>query len=243
MIDVSVILPVYNEVDKLEHTVETTIKELTKIIPSFEIIIAEDGSTDGTDTIAAELMCEYTFVKHLHNSKRLGKGSALKRACKNAKGSTIVYFDVDLATDIKHLEELINSIEKEGYDFATGSRLLSKSKVKRTLKREIASGVYNFLVKTLLRSKVHDHQCGFKSFKKASLFSILDNVKNNHWFWDTEMLVRAQRRGFDVKEFPVTWIQGTTTKVDLLNDSIRMCSKIIGLWWELKKDDQNTPEN
>jgi len=234
MTEVSLILPAYNEVDKLEHAVERTAEELMEIVPSFEIIIAEDGSTDGTDAIAAGLARRYAFVKHLHSDKRLGKGDALKKACKEAKGATIAYFDVDLATDMKHLEELIHSIEKEGFDFATGSRLLSESEVKRRLKREIASRVFNLLVRILLRSKLHDHQCGFKSFKRSSLFILMDEVKDQHWFWDTELLVRAQRRGCKVKEFPVKWHQGTTTKVDFFNDVVKMGLKIIGLWWVLR---------
>jgi len=235
MTEVSLILPAYNEADKLELAVERTAEELKKIVPSFEIVIAEDGSTDGTDAIAAGLARRYAFVKHLHSDKRLGKGDALKRACKEAKGATIAYFDVDLATDMKHLEELIHSIEEEGFDFATGSRLLAESEVERRLKREIASRVFNLLVRILLRSKLHDHQCGFKSFKRSSLFSIMGEVKDQHWFWDTELLVRAQRKGCKVNEFPVKWHQGTTTKVDFFNDVVKMGLKIIGLWWELRR--------
>lgn len=235
MTKVSLILPAYNEADKLEHAVERTTEELMKIVSSFEIIIAEDGSTDGTDVIAVELAHRHAFVRHLHSDKRLGKGSALKKACEDAKGSTIAFFDVDLATDMKHLEELIHSIEKEGFDFATGSRLLTESEVKRGLKREAASRVFNHLIRILLRSKLHDHPCGFKSFKRSSLFSIMDEVKDQHWFWDTELLVRAQRRGYKVKEFPVKWHQDTTTRVDFFNDGVKMGLKIIGLWWVLRR--------
>ncbi len=235
MTRVSLILPAYNEADKVEHAVKRTAEELIKIVPSFEIIIAEDGTTDGTDAIAAELAHKYAFVRHLHSDKRLGKGNALKKACEEAKGSTIAYFDVDLSTDMKHLEELIRSIEKDGFDFAIGSRLLPESEVKRRLKREIASRVFNLLVRILLRSKLHDHQCGFKSFKRSSLFSIMDEVKDQHWFWDTELLVRAQRRGYKVKEFPVKWYQGTTTRVDFFKDVVTMGSKIISLWWDLRR--------
>ncbi len=235
MTKVSLILPAYNEADKLEHAVERTTEELMKIVSSFEIIIAEDGSTDGTDVIAAELAHRHAFVRHLHSDQRLGKGSALKKACEEAKGSTIAFFDVDLATDMKHLEELIHSIEKEGFDFATGSRLLTESEVKRGLKREAASRVFNHLIRILLRSKLHDHPCGFKSFKRSSLFILMDEVKDQHWFWDTELLVRAQRRGYKVKEFPVKWHQGTTTRIDFFNDGVKMGLKIIGLWWELRR--------
>jgi len=238
---VSVILPAYNEADKLEAAVAITAEELIKIGygDSFEIILAEDGSTDGSDMIAAELTHKYAFVRHLHSDKRLGKGRALKKACKEAEGSIIAYFDVDLSTDMKHLKELIISIEKDGFDFATGSRLLPKSEVKRGLKRETGSKVFNFLVRILLHSELHDHQCGFKSFKRSSLFSLMDEIKDQHWFWDTELLVRAQRRGYKVKELPVKWDQDTTTKVEFFKDGVKMGSKITKLWWELRRRQEN----
>jgi len=232
---VSVILPAYNEADKLETAVDTTAEELIKIVSSFEIILTEDGSTDGSDKIAADLTHKYAFVRHLHSDTRLGKGRALKKACKEAQGSIIVYFDVDLSTDMKHLKELIRSIEKDGFDFATGSRLLPESEVKRGLKRETGSKVFNFLVRILLHSELHDHQCGFKSFRRSSLFSLIDEIKDQHWFWDTELLVRAQRRGYKVKEFPVKWNQDTTTKVEFFKDGVKMGSQITRLWWELRR--------
>ncbi len=239
MTKVSVILPAYNEADKVEAAVDVTSKEMLKIVSSFEIILAEDGSTDGSDMIAAELTHKYAFVRHQHSDKRLGKGRALKNACKEAEGSIIAYFDVDLSTDMKHLKELFRSIEKEGFDFATGSRLLPESEVTRGLKRETASKVFNFLVRILLHSELHDHQCGFKSFKRSSLFSLMDEIKDQHWFWDTELLVRAQRKGYKVKEFPVKWDQDTTTKVEFFKDGVKMGSKITKLWWELRRRQEN----
>ncbi len=168
MIEVAVVLPAYNEANRLERTVEKTINAIEGITNSFEIIIAEDGSTDGTDKIAQNLAKKYPFVKHLHSDVRLGRGRALKNAFNATDAEIVVYFDVDLATDLGHLRELIDAI-KNGYDIATGSRLLKRSEVKRPFKRELASRIYNFLVRLLLRSKIHDHQCGFKAFKRSSV--------------------------------------------------------------------------
>ncbi|KAF5426822.1 hypothetical protein C5S39_14405, partial [Candidatus Methanophagaceae archaeon] len=86
----------------------------------------------------------------------------------------------------------------------------------------------------LLKSELKDHQCGFKAFKRESLFAILDTVKDNHWFWDTEILVRAQREGYRVKEFPVRWRCDNQTKVDLKRDVIEMGTQILRLWRELR---------
>jgi len=132
---------------------------------------------------------------------------------------------------MKHLKELIQSI-RNGYDFATGSRMLPESNVKRPFKRGFASKGFNFLTRLMLGSKLYDHQCGFKSFKRTSLFMIMDTVKDTHWFWDTELFVRAQRLGYMVKEFPVEWIHGGATKVNLVKDVFGMGSQIFRLWYE-----------
>ena len=144
------------------------------------------------------------------------------------------YIDVDLATDMSHLRELIEAIRTEGYDFSTGSRMMPSSDVKRSAKRSFASKGFNFFTRTLLNSRLYDHQCGFKAFKRESLMSIIDSVEDKHWFWDTEVLIRAQHTGYKVKEFPVKWRHGGATKVDLFKDVFGMGSQIIRLWWQLK---------
>lgn len=229
--EVSIVLPAYNEAGRIESTVERTASALGDITSSFEIIIAEDGSKDGTDRICEALAKKYDFVVHLHSDERQGRGRALNRAFKASKGEILGYIDVDLATDMKYLRELIQSI-RDGYDFATGSRMLPESNVKRPFKRGLASKGFNFLARFVLGSKLYDHQCGFKSFKRESLFVLLDNVKDTHWFWDTELYIRAQHAGFKVKEFPVDWRHGGTTKVDLVRDIFGMGSQIFRLWYE-----------
>jgi len=174
-------------------------------------------------------------VLHLHSDKRQGRGRALNRAFKASRGEILGYIDVDLATDMKHLKELIRSI-REGYDFATGSRMLPESNVKRPFKRGFASKGFNYLTRLMLGSKLYDHQCGFKSFRREALFELMDDIKDTHWFWDTELFVRAQRSGFRVKEFPVVWKHGGTTKVNLVKDVFGMGSRIFGLWYEFLWD-------
>ena len=201
---------------------------LGKITSSFEIIIAEDGATDGTDKIAESLASKYPYVVHLHSDERLGRGTALNRAFKSAHGDILVYIDVDLATDMSHLSELINQI-RSGYDLATGSRMMPESDAVRSAKRGIASKGFNFLVRTMLGSKLYDHQCGFKAFKRSALLDLLDQVRDEHWFWDTEILVRAERAGYAVAEFPIRWRPGSSTKVDMKRDVVGMGLAILRL--------------
>jgi glycosyltransferase involved in cell wall biosynthesis len=233
-VDVSIVLPAHNEVDLIDHAVEAISQTLKEHGDSFEIIIAEDGSTDGTDVKAAVLAKTLPYVRHIHGEKRLGRGKALNTSFKNSKGKVLFYMDVDLATDLKHLGPLIDAISKEGYDLATGSRMLPESHVKRSFRRGMTSKFYNFMVRLILGSKLRDHQCGFKAFKREPLIPLLDEVEANHWFWDTEILVRAQKKGLKVKEIPVKWDSGKDTKVKLFKDSTSMGWQVLTLWWHLK---------
>lgn len=233
-VEVSVVFPAFNERDHLEDAVRKTIQVLDGVTESYEIIIAEDGSTDGTDGIAARLSAEHAFVRHIHSDKRLGRGLALRKAFSKSKGRILVYMDVDLATRVGDLGMLIESVKKD-CDFATGSRMLRESKVTRSLSRQIASKSYNFMVRTFLGSKVADHQCGFKSWRREALLELLEDVNVTHWFWDTEMLVRASRKGYRIKEIPIEWTHRGRTKVNLVKDSLTMGSQVVRLWWELRK--------
>lgn len=234
-VEVSVVLPAYNEAATLENTVAKVARALSEFTRSYEIIIAEDGSTDGTDKLAAALAERFPYVKHIHREKRLGRGNALKNAFKQSSGKVLVYMDIDLATDLKHLKPLVEAISVEGYDFATGSRMLPESDVERGFTRNLASKTYNLMVRTLLGSKVRDHQCGFKSFRREPLMQLLDEVEAGHWFWDTEILVRAHCKGYRIKEIPVSWRSGRETKVRLLKDSSSMFRQALRLWWRLKR--------
>ncbi|MCW4030002.1 MAG: glycosyltransferase family 2 protein [Candidatus Bathyarchaeota archaeon] len=231
---VSVVLPAYNEVDYLEPAVTQISEALKQSNYTYEIIIAEDGSTDGTDKKAESLAQTVPCVRHIHRDQRQGRGIALNHAFKNAEGEVLAYMDLDLATDLKYLKPLIDAITVEGYDFATGSRMMPESKAERTMRRSISSKTYNFLVRHLLGSKLRDHQCGFKSFRREPLLGLLDSVGARHWFWDTELMVRAHGAVFKIKEIPVEWKSGRATKVSLAKDSWDMFWQIMALWWKLK---------
>ena len=233
--EVSVVLPAYNEAETIEGTVDVTLGTLGAFLPagSFEVLIAEDGCTDRTPEIAARMAREDDRVRHFHSDERLGRGGALERAFEAADGEVLVYFDTDLATDMTYLEALVESVRSEGYDVATGSRRIPGKRQEREPERGVASTGYNALVRTVLRSSLYDHQCGFKAFDREVLFGLLGDVEDDHWFWDTEVLVRAQRAGYAVKEFPVDWEPKGDTTVDLVRDVLGMGSQIGRLWWQL----------
>ncbi|MBB6645710.1 flippase-like domain-containing protein [Halobellus ruber] len=234
-VSVSVVLPSYNEADTIESTVATTVRHLESFLDpgEFEVIVAEDGCDDRTPEIADRLAADDDRVRHLHSDERLGRGGALEAAFDSARGDTLVYFDTDLATDLRHLEELVRRVRSGEADVATGSRWLPGNVADRPAKRGVPSRVYNGLVRAFLRSDLRDHQCGFKAISREAFSVLGDEVEDSHWFWDTELLVRAQRAGYEVAEFPVEWTPKGDTKVDLVRDVLGMGSQIIRTWWQL----------
>ena len=200
----SVILPVYNECNRLEACVSRLDKYLANEFERYEILIIEDSSTDGSYDIARCLAGANENIVLMHNERRLGRGSSLVAAIKKARGDFVIYMDVDLATDIGFTRMLVDGLA-EGAAVTTGSRLMKDSSAKRPLSRDIASRSYNSLVRLLFGSKVYDHQCGFKGFRKRDVLKVIDLVQDNHWFWDTELLILCQQRGMKIVEFPVRW--------------------------------------
>jgi glycosyltransferase AglD len=229
--EISAIIPVFNDRPSLEIALETSLKTLSGITSSFEIIVAEDGSSDGSTELVRQYETRDMRVRLLHHDKRLGRGRALTRAIRKARGNIVCYYDVDLATDMHYLPDLISAV-REGSVVATGSRLHPASDIVRTGDREIASRGYNFLVRLFLGSRVFDHQCGFKAFNRERILPLLSEIRSDHWFWDTELLIRAQQAGYRVRELPVRWRAGKGTTVKF-KDVFKMGTAILRLWWQI----------
>ncbi|MCM8808114.1 MAG: glycosyltransferase [Candidatus Omnitrophica bacterium] len=227
----SLVFPVYNEASRLEQNIKRTIKVLNKLKIKYEIIIAEDGSTDNTYQISLSLAKKYKNLRVLHSSKRLGRGLALKKAFSIAKYGIVGYMDIDLSASLQNLKDLIEYARK--FDIVTGSRYLKNRGVERKLKRKIISLVYNSIVRIVFNSRIKDHQCGFKAFKKKVITKLNKMAESNHWFWDTEILIFAQRNKYKVKEFPISWRESEETKVNILNDIVKMGFSILKLRFKL----------
>lgn len=234
-VEVSVVLPAYNEERTIEATVRTTLDTLGAFLKpgTFEVIVAEDGCADRTPEIATRLAEEIAAVRHFHSDERLGRGGALEQAFSAAHGDVLVYFDTDLATDMKHLEELVERIRSGEADVATGSRWMPENVADRPAKRGVPSRGYNTFVRAFLRTGLRDHQCGFKAVSREAFEALHGDIEDRHWFWDTELLVRAQRAGYRVDEFAVDWEPKGDSKVDLVRDVFGMGSQIIRTWWQL----------
>jgi glycosyltransferase involved in cell wall biosynthesis len=226
----SVIIPVYNEIQIIKKNFQEVIEGIKQIFVDYEIIIAEDGSKDGTNCVLEKLVQINPKITHLCSDIRLGKGQALKRSIKIAKEKIIIFMDADLAASLKHLPQLAQTIQK-GYTIAIGSRSIKGAHVKRPLIRTIPSKIYNLLVGILFRDKIHDHQCGFKAFSREQILPILNEVEDNQFFFDTELIIRTKMRGYKIKEIPVKWEEpeGRIPRFQIISDGIKMLINLLKL--------------
>ena len=232
---VSIIVPAFNEASCIEENLFAIEQEIDGITRSYEIIIAEDGSVDGTDLIAESLSREKSRITHLHSDERRGKGAALNRAFLASTGNTVVFMDADLATNLQCLSGMLKQIER-GYDLVIGSRYVEGAHVERPLSRTVSSLVYNFLVRLIFRDEIHDHQCGFKMFRSNVLDSI-GAIDSNGFVYDTELLVRAKKLGYSIVEYPVTWKEplNRKSKINILRDGFKMGLELLKLRIKLWK--------
>lgn len=202
--EISILLPAYNEAAQIEKCVmevEAAVKSFSK---SYEIIVSEDGSTDGTDVIVAKLAKHNPNLFLIHSPSRLGKGKGIKNALCVSKGKFITFMDVDLATDLACLPELLQIVKTKG-GMAIGSRHIEGSRVQRRLSRTLFSLSYNLVVRLLFLDGVHDHQCGFKTMSREVAEAVLNVSESDGYFFDTEMILRCKKLGFPLAEVPVQW--------------------------------------
>ena len=229
---VSVFIPAYNEEKIIEKNVLIVFKKLKSLKKGFELFIVDDTSSDQTGEIATALAKKHKEIHYLRYENGPSRRENLAASFHKAKGSIVIYMDLDLATSLDHLEQLINEIEINKNDVAIGSRYLG-TKAKREVSRRIISVCYNTFMRTYFGSKVKDHQCGFKAFKKEVLLQLVKEAGYDKrfvrgWFWDTEILLRAQKHHFRIKEFPVKWRYGDSSSF-ILKREFRMMNYVLGL--------------
>jgi putative flippase GtrA len=214
--DVDIVVPVYHEEDGLERSIRRLHRFLRDAFPfSWRIVIADNASTDATPAIARALSEELPHVEHLR-LERKGRGRALRAAWSGSEARVAAYMDVDLSTDLRALLPLVAPLLSGHSDLAIGSRLAHGARVVRGPKREVISRGYNRILHTVLRARFSDAQCGFKAVRHEVLHGLLDGVRDDGWFFDTELLVVAQRRGLRIHEVPVDWVDDPDSRVDIL---------------------------
>jgi putative flippase GtrA len=218
--DVEIVVPVYNEAAGLEQSVRRLHRFLSDGFPfSWRIVIADNASVDATPEIARNLALRLPGVRHLRLEQK-GRGRALRTAWSASPAKVVCYMDVDLSTDLRGLLPLVAPLMSGHSDLAIGTRLAHSSRVVRGPKRELVSRSYNRILRTVLRARFSDAQCGFKAARRDALDGLLGDVQDNGWFFDTELLVLAQRRGLRIHEVPVDWVDDPDSRVDIVSTAL-----------------------
>jgi glycosyltransferase involved in cell wall biosynthesis len=222
-----VVIPVLNEAHVLERSVERVRQYLSRSFPyGWRIVIVDNGSTDGTAAAARRLSERYGDTV-FYSIEQRGRGRALRYAWLNSRADAVCYMDVDLSTELAFLNVLAGAVLEEGYDIATGSRLLPQSRIRRSMAREFISRVYNALVRLVLRTGFSDAQCGFKALSRSAVEKIVPQVQDQSWFFDTELLTLAEKSGLRIKDIPVVWIEDDDSRVKILRTA---WDDLKGIW-------------
>lgn len=217
---VDIVLPVLNE----ERVLEQSVRALHRHLAGMEhvaarIVVADNGSDDGTHRIARRLAATLPGVGALRLADR-GRGRALRRAWTASDAVVVAYMDIDLSTDLAALAPLLDAVISGHAHVAVGSRLSAGSVVTRSLRREVISRVYNRVVRSALHLRVRDAQCGFKAVRADVARALLPLVEDEGWFFDTELLARADRAGCTIAEIPVRWTEDSDTRVKIVRTAI-----------------------
>ncbi|GAA3227612.1 hypothetical protein GCM10020256_39110 [Streptomyces thermocoprophilus] len=220
-------IPVYNEEKDLQPCVRRLHEHLTRTFPyPFRITIADNASTDTTPQVAARLEAEIAEVAHVRLEQK-GRGRALRTVWSASDAPVLAYMDVDLSTDLNALLPLVAPLISGHSDLATGSRLSRSSRVVRGAKREFISRSYNLILRGSLHARFSDAQCGFKAIRKDVARVLLPLVEDTGWFFDTEMLVLAERAGLRIHEVPVDWVDDPDSTVHIVRTAT---DDLKGVW-------------
>lgn len=224
----TVVVPIYNEEVDLPKNLPKLASFLVEKMANYdwEIVIADNASTDKTPEIVEMLAQKNKKIKYLRLPTK-GRGLALKTAWGKSKSELLSYMDIDLSSDLDYFPKLIQALEANA-DIAIGSRLLPGAKVfGRTFTREIMSRGYSFLFRSLFWTSFRDAQCGFKAIRKSTAERILPLVQDSGWFFDSELLIIAEKAGMKVAEVPIVWRDDPTSTVKVAKTAL---SDIKGLF-------------
>jgi len=226
----NVVIPVYNEEHVLAASLATLRDFLQQNLAGFawHVTIADNASTDGTLRLAEELGRAYADVRVIHLPEK-GRGRALRRAWLADGADVQSYMDVDLSTDLRYFPALVDAIARDRWDVAIGSRLMRGAHTTRSFKRELISRCYNLLIKVLFFTRFSDAQCGFKAISREAARELVPRVKNQKWFFDTELLILAEKKGYSVKEIPVAWSEDPDTRVKIGSTAVEDIAGLLRL--------------
>ena len=214
-----IVVPVYNEQADLAACIHRLRTHLDTVPYSARITVADNASTDNTLRIATELAEQVDGLRVVHLDEK-GRGRALNAVWRRSDAEIVAYCDVDLSTDLNALMPLVAPLISGHSDIAIGTRLARSSRVVRGPKREFISRSYNLILRTTMRAKFSDAQCGFKAMRTDIARQILPYIEDTGWFFDTELLVVAERIGLRIAEIPVDWVDDPDSTVDIVSTAV-----------------------
>ena len=224
----SLIIPAYNEALRLRPSLEKILAWLQAQDFATELVIVDDGSSDGTAAVAHEVLEGQATYQILRNEPNRGKALSVKRGLLEGRGRFLLFSDADLSTPIEEANKLLAELEA-GADIAIASRQLPGSKlaVHQPWYREIGGRVFGKLNQLILLPGIPDSQCGFKAFKREAAHRVLEHQKLTGWAFDAELLYIARRLGLKIAQLPVTWINDPNSKVKMLTDGMKMVRDLL----------------
>jgi len=229
---VDLVIPVLNEAHVLARSVGTVRDFLARQPWDSRVVVVDNGSTDGTDRVARELVAAHDNVRFLQLPQR-GRGRALRHAWTQSDADIVAYTDVDLSTELEALTRLVEGVWGGGFDLGTGSRLLPDSRTTRSAKREFISRCYNLFVKLILWTSFSDAQCGFKVASRRVVSEIVPLVEDQAWFFDTELLVLSEKQGYRIMDLPVRWIEDNDSRVKIVSTAWEDIKGVFRIRWKL----------
>jgi len=229
---ISIIIPVFNEEKRIPRCLERILEYCNEKEWDYEVLVAEDGSTDNTVKIVNDFASQENRFKLLSFPDRLGKGGAIKNAMFHATKDYVCFMDVDLSADVAELERLIPYVND--YEIIIGSRILRGNlpPIKSPLFRKISSRFYSKFFRLLFRMPIKDPQCGFKLFKKNIVSRLFKNVHTTNFAFDSEVLVKAYWSGLKIKEVPIIWKFDPATKISVFKQVREMGNSLMQIWYE-----------
>ncbi len=213
---VSVVVPAYNEVQRILPSLERIFAYMDQYHADYEVVLVDDGSTDGTSAAVQQRFAARPQLRALAYGGNRGKGYAVRFGALHAGGDVVLFSDADLSTPIEEMEKMLALIEA-GHDLVIGSRALAQSEIRKRqpIYREGAGKLFNLLVRLIVLPRFHDTQCGFKLFRRERLLPVLRRQQIDGFAFDVEMIALAVAAGLRVAEVPVVWINSPTSRVDL----------------------------
>ncbi len=228
----SIVIPAYNESARIGGALADVLRILDEKHWNAEVIVVNDGSVDETAQIVGSFAARDRRVRLIENPKNCGKGYSVRNGLLHGIGDIVMFTDADLSAPMEEAERLFAAI-REGADVAIGSRWLDRSRqtIHQPLYRQIFGRCFNLVTRMVMRLPFADTQCGFKAFRRGAAQTIFQLQRIERWGFDPEILFIALKRGYQVREVPVSWGHDERTRISYLRDGIKMLEELIYVRW------------